>query len=58
VPIWSKYAYILYVIDHMIGTQQNISGKTTFAIYDHKQCWSVYDHGKLPLECLLMPNHC
>jgi hypothetical protein len=56
VQIWLKYAYILYIIDHIIGTQQNMSGKTIFPIHDHKQCWSVYDHGSLPLEYLLMPK--
>jgi hypothetical protein len=34
-----------------------MSDKTTFTIYDHKQRWSVYDRGSLPLEYLLMPKH-
>jgi hypothetical protein len=58
VQIWSKHAYILYIIDHIIGTQENVSGKTRFAIYDRKQRWSIYNHGPLTLKCLLMPKHC
>jgi hypothetical protein len=57
VQLWSKYAYISHIIDHIIGTQQKMSGKTKLAIHDRKQCWSVYDDGSLQLECLPMLKH-
>jgi hypothetical protein len=34
-----------------------MSAKTKLAIHDHKQHWSVYDRGSLPLQCLLMLKH-
>jgi hypothetical protein len=56
VQIWSNYAYILHIIDHIMETQQKMSDKTKFTIHDRKQCWSIYDHGQLKIKCLLMPK--
>jgi hypothetical protein len=40
------------------GNSAKCRGKTTLANHDHKQHWSIYDHGQLTIRCLLMPKHC